>query len=68
MERDERDNSNYKEQLFFFTSEKGNLNLGLKFDCSIWECEFESKLNLALVVRGLALVAGDPFCTLFACS
>ena len=63
MERDERDNTNYKQRRFFFNSEKGNLNLGLKFDCSNWECEFESKLNLALDVLDLALVVGQAFYT-----
>ena len=33
VERDKTHNSNFKQRSFFFTSEKGNLDLGLKFDC-----------------------------------
>ena len=61
MERDEKDNRDYKQRRFFFYLRKGNLNLGLKFHCSIWEFEFEIKFSLVVDVRNLAVVVGKNF-------
>ena len=63
VEREQRDNTNYKKPWFFFTSEKGNLEFGTKIECSFLVIWVWIKFNLAVDVRDLGVDVRKPFCT-----